>query len=436
MRKDNVNDRLNVPPRLKVGFAERGDTYTGILAYVIYFDAKGKLCKEKSWEGWRDKKLEPKEMPNEPTTGFVINRQVGGVSGYRSWGDHDRIEKVRVWDPRGWEFEVTIPNLLFLLQESSCTPGKGLGAKCVYAWNGASLVLLPVNSQAYVKSVSHTKLQTLNVKQKELVAGYTYETKQQKHYVYLGKLDYRFAVGNGFVSQLYGARKTRYEKDLAKGILTGCMKRHVFAEQVAMPASVPRPVDADDDDDLEDEVDEAIALNGGWKLHYRDDVKIVARPLVSEVADNFASLMDLHNKSFRGSPVAKLILRSVKPDKNTRSYGSQVAWAFEHKPGVFADAHTEREYDRATNDYTGQAKKTHMQHAVYVRDGVLVVDSSQLMSYHPSHREDVRDGWHSTRRVQPVCEFPWTEPTNDKLFAVLESGVEVPLSSPTTLGKE
>lgn len=54
--------QLNVPDRIKVGYVKRGDTYTGALAYVIYFDAKGVLRKEKSWETWRDKKLEPQEF--------------------------------------------------------------------------------------------------------------------------------------------------------------------------------------------------------------------------------------------------------------------------------------------------------------------------------------------------------------------------------------
>jgi hypothetical protein len=37
-------------------------TYTGKLAYVIYFDNKGVLRKKKSWEGWRDKKIAAKDV--------------------------------------------------------------------------------------------------------------------------------------------------------------------------------------------------------------------------------------------------------------------------------------------------------------------------------------------------------------------------------------
>ena len=49
-----------VPKKVNVGFQNRKDTYTGKLAYVIYFDENGKLRKEPSWQGWRDK-----QIPNE-----------------------------------------------------------------------------------------------------------------------------------------------------------------------------------------------------------------------------------------------------------------------------------------------------------------------------------------------------------------------------------
>lgn len=51
-----INEKLNIPDKIKVGFQERGDTYTGKLSYVTYINKKGKLAKEISWEGWRDKK--------------------------------------------------------------------------------------------------------------------------------------------------------------------------------------------------------------------------------------------------------------------------------------------------------------------------------------------------------------------------------------------
>jgi hypothetical protein len=46
----------------------------------------------------------------------------------------------RVYDPRGFEFEISIPNLLYILQECTSTKGKGLDGEFVYAWDGKDLV--------------------------------------------------------------------------------------------------------------------------------------------------------------------------------------------------------------------------------------------------------------------------------------------------------
>ena len=48
-----VNTGLYIPDKIKVGYQKREGTYTGKLAYVIYYDEKGKLRKEASWNSWR-----------------------------------------------------------------------------------------------------------------------------------------------------------------------------------------------------------------------------------------------------------------------------------------------------------------------------------------------------------------------------------------------
>jgi hypothetical protein len=39
--------------------------------------------------------------------------------------------------PRGFEFEISIPNLLYILQE--CNSTKGLDGEFVYAWDGKGI---------------------------------------------------------------------------------------------------------------------------------------------------------------------------------------------------------------------------------------------------------------------------------------------------------
>ncbi len=179
------NSKMFIPKNLKVGYQERKGTYTGKLAYVIYFDEKGKLRKEGSWESWRDKKIDPSEIPNDPVEGFVLNKEIGGVR--YSWGWDARLEKVRVYDPRDFEFEISIPNLLFILQETSAIKGKGLEGEFVYAWSGTELVLLPVGSNSYKECVVHTQRQSIKMNRGDVKEGFSYITKGGGHVMYLGR---------------------------------------------------------------------------------------------------------------------------------------------------------------------------------------------------------------------------------------------------------
>ena len=144
-----MNSSIFVPKKINVGYQNRIGTYTGRLAYVIYYDEKGKLRKETSWNNWRDEKIPNDEFENVPTEGFVLNKHAGGVE--HSYGWDARKSYCRVYDPRNFEFEITIENLLYILQNADCIKGKGLQGEFVYGWDGKDLVLLPVESPDYKK---------------------------------------------------------------------------------------------------------------------------------------------------------------------------------------------------------------------------------------------------------------------------------------------
>lgn len=193
------NTNLFLPRRIKVGFQKRDDTYTGQLAYVIYFDEKGTLRKEAGFESWRDQKIEPKEFDNEPTDGFVLNKKVGGTC----WHGNMRRTYVRVFDPRGFEFEITIPNLLYILENTSSIKGKGLEGKFVYGWDGTDLVLVPVDSPDYAELVAlnNKRFSGNKIYAKDLKVGTVYLTKDGRDVVYLGKYcryGYGYKLGNEY----------------------------------------------------------------------------------------------------------------------------------------------------------------------------------------------------------------------------------------------
>lgn len=179
-------NQLFIPTRIKVGFQERNDTYSKRLAYIIYYDEKNKLRKEASWESWRNKNIEPQEFDNTPTEGFVLNKKAGGYS----TGWNHRQTYCRIYDPRGFEFEISIPNLLYILEHTDCVKGKGLLGSFVYSYDGKDLVLLPVNTEDYQKCVEYTDLQSKRVSSKDFKEGCIYEDNKQRQFVYLGKRMY------------------------------------------------------------------------------------------------------------------------------------------------------------------------------------------------------------------------------------------------------
>lgn len=178
-----TQDMMKIPKKLKVGYQERTDTYTGKLAYVIYFDEKGVLRKEASWNSWRSKEIEPDEFDNVPTSGFVMNKKVGD---YKSDWNH-RMAHIRMYDPRGFEFEIGVENLLYILEECNSIKGKGLEGEFVYAWDKTDLVLLPVTSQEYESSRIFTDGLSKKVTKADMVEGCVYITKKQETVIYLGK---------------------------------------------------------------------------------------------------------------------------------------------------------------------------------------------------------------------------------------------------------
>ena len=182
-----MRSSIFIPKTINVGYQNRSGTYTGKLAYVIYYDENGKLRKETSWNGWRDKNIPNDEYDNVPTEGFVLNKKAGDYS--TGW-DH-RHAYCRVYDPRGFEFEITIENLLYILENANCIKGKGLEGEFVYGWDGKDLVLMPVESPDYKEISEFNKIVHNNecIKAKDLIIGATYLTKDNENWIYMGKFD-------------------------------------------------------------------------------------------------------------------------------------------------------------------------------------------------------------------------------------------------------
>lgn len=284
-----MKSQLNIPEKIKVGFQKRSGTYTNKLAYIIYYDSKGKLRKEHSWRSWchipgqkhgwsnevvkndSEVDLTPLELDNVPTEGFVMNKKAGGTS----WGWNTRQTKCRVFDPRGFEFEISIENLLYILQETNSIKGKGLEGEFVYSWEGKDIVLLPVGSQEYKESSEFTSLKTLKITKSDMVEGCSYLTKDQKEVIYLGRYPWYELIHR--------------PSDYSEQILDGS-KKHIFVYVNK----------ADEDGDKHD------------KYHLTKGFTGLAKKTSDTPVSNFSTIFDQFAKSRFSAKPKGFVMKKIK----------------------------------------------------------------------------------------------------------------------------
>ena len=201
-----------IPTKIRVGFQKREGTFTGKLAYIIYYDEKGKIRKETSWNSWCDSTIPSVEFENTPRNNYVFNK---GIKRDGHWGSGRSV--IRVHDPREFEFEISVDNLIGLLMHSDVSK-RDIVEECVFAWLGSELILLPVNSEEYQKSLVYTEKQSQAVSTKSLVPGHVYSQKKQDgNLIYLGFYQW-YEMG-------YDRGDYNTKRQFNKG------KRHIFVDE-------------------------------------------------------------------------------------------------------------------------------------------------------------------------------------------------------------
>lgn len=337
-----MDDKLLIPEKIKIGYQKRSDTYTEKLAYVIYYDTKGVLRKETSWQSWRDSKIKHDDYENVPTEGFVLNKGVGGQR--QSYGWNSRNEYIRVYDPRGFEFEISVANLLFILQEATSTKGKGLEGEFVYSWSGKELVLLPIGSQEYKVSTEFTNLQSLKIGARDLKPGCSYFTKGMENVTYLGRFMYY---------------KTEYDSRSSYNLMTYGKKGHVFYEG-------------------------GDAIKEGKFVHYKSMAKLAKLNSDVEVS-NYGELMDGFNASKHSSGTVSIeskpyIMDFDKVSKKNYWGDVKVKDTFiSNQDGTFDKINiSEEKDDKKLKGYTIEFEKTYQM----TPKGLVVKNSQYSDRYH------------------------------------------------------
>lgn len=181
-----------------------------------------------------NEKLKVFEFDNTPTSGFVLNKKVGGHKS--DWNVRQTYS--RVYDPRGFEFEITIPNLLYILENANSIKGKGLEGNFIYGWDGKDLVLIPEEAPEYKDMLEFTKTKDLkSIAKKDLVLGGVYMCADGIEKTYLDESDhYTYSGRNEGKKLWFGYETTGY----------GNSKYFVFEAKKALE-SVKRFVRMNDD---------------------------------------------------------------------------------------------------------------------------------------------------------------------------------------------
>lgn len=176
-----------IPKTVKVGFQERDSTFTKEIAYLTYKDETGTLRKKRSWEKWQGYACSPDiELINHPVSGFFLNKNAEGKPN-EGFNWYFRNSYIRVLDPRGFEFEMSVSNLTYILNHCTIKNGQ-LEGEFIYGWDRADMILIPLSSPEYQKVQEYSnKRYAPKLKKEDFEVGRVYLDKRNKEFVYMGQ---------------------------------------------------------------------------------------------------------------------------------------------------------------------------------------------------------------------------------------------------------
>jgi hypothetical protein len=154
-------------------------------------------------------------MPNTAMAGF---RLLDDVRRDSSWGSGN--VKWRVEDPRGFELEISSPNLMNILASTVVDQGEVLD-RCIWAREGKENILVPLSSEVYQTAVANTAREAKTASIKDTRPGDAVVLRNGDTGIYLGRMnmiDWDYTGG--------------YNRTPAQPITVKLLPRHVFVSVV------------------------------------------------------------------------------------------------------------------------------------------------------------------------------------------------------------
>lgn len=173
--------QLYIPRKLKIGFQKREDSFDGKLSFITYYDNDGKISNETRWNNWCDDSIDKIEIDNIPFKNATLNKSISHA-GYRYGTGRTAI---RIYDSRGFEYEIDIDNFMGIAQEYSVVKGE-ISGDFIYAFCNNKLILLPVDSEQYKDAIKTTLNRNEKVDESALIPSDVYLNDKEEECIYIG----------------------------------------------------------------------------------------------------------------------------------------------------------------------------------------------------------------------------------------------------------
>ena len=182
---------IKIPEKVYVGFQGRRTEDEIPLGFMTPYDetAAGKK-RQATVDEWAKpyygdsstKSFNSVIIDNKPMIGFKIGR---AIRRHSRFGGNSTV--VRIEDPRGFELEIGIENLV-LLMSNNIMEDCELMQECLWGRDGSKNILLPINSEPYKEYLETQELISNKVSLKDVKIGDTIKVLGGETGVYLGSM--------------------------------------------------------------------------------------------------------------------------------------------------------------------------------------------------------------------------------------------------------
>jgi hypothetical protein len=190
---------IRIPEKVYVGFQGRRSQDEVPLGFMTPWsdDKAGQKRRDtvdswaKGYYGGSEKTFNSVMLENKPMIGFKVGRSIRRHGGWNGSG----ASYIRVEDPRGFELEITIENLVMCMSENLLQDGEII-TECVWGRDGNRNILLPTNSEPYRASLATVEKLNNKVSLRDVKPGDEIELMDGTTGIYYGPM--------------YGIQKERY----------------------------------------------------------------------------------------------------------------------------------------------------------------------------------------------------------------------------------